>query len=90
METADEGCRVLGNEKPPDGVSGGGIRGSGRDGWERERGPGAAGYQPPPREIPPRGVIGLLLGAECGRLKRRLPVLLRCRGGEAHRFDCHR
>lgn len=31
--------------------------GSGRDGWERERRPGAAGYQPPPpREIPPRGV----------------------------------
>jgi len=44
----------------------------------------------PPREIPPRGVSGLLLGAEFGRLKRRLPAQLRCRGGAAHQSYCHR
>ena len=55
-----------------------------RDSGEREgwvRGMRMSGLSAPPREIPPRGVIGLLLGAECGRLKRRLPVLLRCQGG---------
>lgn len=54
-----------------------------REGWMGSgAGAGSGGVSDtPPREIPPRGVIGLLLGAECGRLKRRLPVLLRCRGG---------
>lgn len=63
--------------KAPDGGPGMGFGGAGG------MGPGDADERvvSPPREIPPRGVSGLLLGAECGRLERRLPVLLRCRGG---------
>lgn len=72
----DPGFGRARNEKPPDGVPGVGFGGAG--GMD---GSGSGGRGHPPREIPPRGVSGLLLGAECGRLKRRLPVLLRCQGG---------